>query len=52
MGHSHSSIHQLILVLGARSAKGTLKWNDKILAQKAEDKWNKHGRNNPEMHDH
>jgi hypothetical protein len=28
-----------------RSAKGTLKWNDKVLAQKAKNKWNKHGCN-------
>jgi hypothetical protein len=33
------------LVLGARSANGTLKWNDKVLAQKAKDKWNKDGHN-------
>jgi hypothetical protein len=32
-------------VLGARSANGTMRWNDKVLAQKAKDKWNKHGRN-------
>jgi hypothetical protein len=32
-------------VLGARSANGTMRWNDKVLAQKAKDKWNKHGCN-------
>jgi hypothetical protein len=32
-------------VLGARSAYGTMRWNDKVLAQKAKDKWSKHGRN-------
>lgn len=32
-------------ILGTRSTNGTLKWNDKGLAQKAKDKWNKHGRN-------
>ena len=32
-------------ILGTRSTTGTLKWNDKVLAQKAKDKWNKHGRN-------
>jgi hypothetical protein len=32
-------------VLGARSANGTLRWNNKVLAQKAKDKWNKHGSN-------
>jgi hypothetical protein len=32
-------------VLGACSANGTMRWKDKVLAQKAKDKWNKHGRN-------
>jgi hypothetical protein len=32
-------------VLGERSANGTMRWNNKVLAQKAKDKWNKHGSN-------
>lgn len=32
-------------ILGTRSGAGTLKWNDKALANKVKDKWNKHGNN-------
>ena len=32
-------------ILGTRSTTRAVKWNDKVLSQKAKDKWNKHGRN-------